>query len=249
VVTDTGSTKAQVLRWAQEILPATVSFVGGHPLAGKETPGIENADPRLFVGSTYCIVPAPEAAKSAVEAVAGLVNLLEAKPYFVNAMEHDLMVAAVSHLPLLLSAALMSLTAKSPSWSDMAKVASSGFRDATRLAATDPEMSKGILLTNTEGLSHWLDEYITLLLRYRQMLAEGGEALAGELVAAWEARLRWQLDAASPARDPLIAEIPSAGEQMTEFLVGGRLARLFRRESASTQSPPQAGPEPRERKR
>ena len=68
VVTDTGSSKVEVMRWAEESLPNHVSFVGGHPMAGKETPGPKNADAALFRGKTYCVLPAPRAQTHAVNA-------------------------------------------------------------------------------------------------------------------------------------------------------------------------------------
>src|SRR5574341_1212043 len=72
IVTDTSSTKAHVMQWAQESLPEHVSFVGGHPMAGKESAGIEHAEAALFRDCTYCICPAVDASDSAVKSVMGL---------------------------------------------------------------------------------------------------------------------------------------------------------------------------------
>jgi len=109
VVTDTASTKAIVMEWASELLPATVSFVGGHPMAGKETAGVRNAEAKLFAGKPYCIIPAPDASEGAVRVVTGIVHLIGARPFFIGADEHDRYVAAVSHLPLVVSTALFTL--------------------------------------------------------------------------------------------------------------------------------------------
>ena len=114
IVTDTASTKSLVMEWAGELLPPHVSFVGGHPMAGKETAGIANADAKLFAGKAYCIVPSPDATESAVKLVAGLVHLIGAQPLFIDAHEHDRYVAAVSHLPLVLSSALFTLVREQP---------------------------------------------------------------------------------------------------------------------------------------
>ena len=119
VVSDTGSTKARVLEWARECLPPNVDFVGGHPMAGRETSGLDDADASLFKGRIYCLVPAPGTGEGAVQSMVRVVESVGARPLFVDAAEHDLLAAGVSHLPLLLSAAFVSATTGSPSWAGM----------------------------------------------------------------------------------------------------------------------------------
>jgi len=121
IITDTASTKVQVMKWAEEILPPTVDFIGGHPLAGRETYGIQAAEAKLFRGCTYCLTSSEKTSPKAVDTVVGMVKKLGAIPFFIDAQEHDNMVAGISHLPMLLSAALVSLTTKNPSWSKMSK--------------------------------------------------------------------------------------------------------------------------------
>jgi prephenate dehydrogenase len=229
VVTDTGSTKAEVLRWAGEILPGHVDFVGGHPMAGKEQSGIEAADARLFADAAYCLVPHVNASERAINAVLGLVRLVGARPVFIDAEEHDSYVAAVSHLPLVLSVALFSLAHDSQAWADMAELASSGFRDLTRLASGDPNMSHDIFITNRERVIHWLDRMIGELSRYRELIRDKDEEL-------FKALARTQLDrdaflTSPPARRPSPAEqadILSSGERMASFLVGEQWVRRAR---------------------
>lgn len=228
IVTDVGSTKARVLEWAAELLPSKVDFVGGHPLAGKETSGIQSATPGLFQQATYCIVPAPSASKAAVEVIIGLATSVGATPYFVGAAEHDLLVAGVSHLPLLLSAALVSSVSKSPSWDDMSRLASSGFRDVSRLASSDVELSKGISLTNKEGILHWLDDYIDVLRRYRLSLVDDADTLLGELASARIARDKWVAGLKEPRRGGSTEDIPTTSELMTELFVGGKMSQIMR---------------------
>ena len=227
IVTEVGSTKARVLEWAAELLPPTVDFVGGHPMAGKETSGIQSATPSLFQGTTYCIVPAPSASKAAVEVIIGLATTVGATPYFVGAAEHDLLVAGVSHLPLLLSAALVSSVSKSPSWDDMSKLASSGFRDVSRLASSDLELSKGISLTNKESILHWLDAYIDMLRGYRQSLADDTDALVEELASAQVARDKWVLGVRGSQSSGAIENVPTTSELMTELFVGGKMSQIM----------------------
>ena len=170
VVTDAASTKAEVMRWAQEILPEHVSFVGGHPMAGKELMGMDAAEAGLFEGKTYCIVPSPTAKETAVNAVVGLAELVKAVPVYMDAEEHDSYVAAVSHLPLVVSTALFSLVHDSPAWPEMSQLASSGFRDVTRLASGSPQMSDDICRTNRQNLAHWLNRMAQELLKYRDLI-------------------------------------------------------------------------------
>ena len=148
VVTDVGSSKGVVLEWADQYLPDTVDFVGGHPMAGKETPGPEEAEAELFNGKIYCVIPSQKASEKSVAEVAALVEAVGAKPYFIGIDEHDSFVAAASHLPFLLSMALVGCTSKSSNWEDIAQLASSGYRDISRLAAGDPVMHRDICVSN-----------------------------------------------------------------------------------------------------
>lgn len=190
IVTDVASTKAQVMGWAAEALPPSISFIGGHPMAGKETSGIEAADADLFLGCTYCLIPGARATKEAIDTVADLVKKIGAKPLFIEASEHDSLVAAISHLPIIISTALVSMATKSPSWPEMAKLAATGFRDLTRLASGSPQMSRDICLTNKEPILRWLDEYIHELERFRRLVSSD-EGLEEAFDRAREARQGW----------------------------------------------------------
>lgn len=191
VVSDTASTKEQVMGWAQESLPPGVSFIGGHPMAGKEILGIEAAEAELFRGCIYCLVPGENASEEAISLVEGLVKKIGAKPLFLDATEHDSLVAGISHLPLLLSTALVSATSKSPQWPKMAKLAASGFRDLSRLASGSPQMSRDICLTNREHILRCIDEFSKELGKLRRLLSEGGDELEEAFLRAREARERW----------------------------------------------------------
>ena len=226
VVTDTGSTKTQVLAWAEQYLPATVSFVGGHPMAGKETSGIDAADAGLFQGAAYCVIPGKKAPPEAVKAIVSLAEIAGAKPFFLDAQEHDSFVAAVSHLPLVLSSALTSATTGSPSWREMGRLASSGYRDVTRLASGDPEMNRDICLTNKENIVPWINALIRELQEYRRMLTEANDKLGPTFVRVHEARQRWLNGSFEPSpSSKAFEEIPSLSERMAGLFVGERLAR------------------------
>ena len=175
LVTDVGSSKRVVLNWAGEYLPKTVDFVGGHPMAGKETAGPENADANLFRGKAYCIVPGPDARQQSVAEVNTIAEAVGARPFFIGVDEHDSFVAAVSHLPFLLSVALVGCTSKSANWEDIAQLAATGFNDVSRLASGDPIMHRDICLTNPDEIVAWIDSFIRELYETRKVLtAEGG---------------------------------------------------------------------------
>jgi len=228
VVTDTASTKALVMGWAGQLLPPNVSFVGGHPMAGKETAGIANADAKLFAGKSYCIIPSPNATEGAVRLVVGLVHLIGAQPLFIDAQEHDRYVAAVSHLPLLASTALFTLVRSSPAWPELAALASSGFRDVTRLASGDPELSHDICLTNREAVLHWLERLSEELARYRELLAEGQEEELFKHFTRAQLDRDTYITAGPPTRPRVAADVPDASEQLVALLVGERLVRRVR---------------------
>src|SRR5579863_7799809 len=123
VVTDVASTKAQVISWAEEFLPSSVAFVGGHPMIGKELSGVEVADAMLFQDRVYCLTPTTHTAGAAIDKVASFVESLGARVRFLEPAEHDGQVAGVSHLPFVASAALMNTVASSLAWGDAAMLA------------------------------------------------------------------------------------------------------------------------------
>jgi len=191
IVTDTASTKAQVMEWADEILPSTVDFIGGHPMAGRETYGIQAAEAELFRGCTYCLTPSEEISTKSIDMVTSMVKELGAIPFFIDAQEHDNLVAGISHLPMVLSAVLVSLTTKNPSWSKMSKLAASGYHDLTRLASGSPEVNAHICLSNQEAIVSWMDEFNQELERYRQLVADGDKRLEQAFTEANKARQEW----------------------------------------------------------
>jgi prephenate dehydrogenase len=186
IVTDTASTKAAVLGWARELLPVSARFIGGHPMAGS-TGSLEEARPDLFKGAAYCLVTSRAANAGlsvdaeALQVVHDLIAGLGARPVLLDAETHDRCVAAISHLPFLTSIALVETVAESAERELMRQLASTGFRDATRLAAGDPAMYQSIVLTNRAAITAWLDAYMEQLQTIQQMLQSaqesGGEGL------------------------------------------------------------------------
>lgn len=227
-VTDVASTKSEVLAWANRILPRTVSFVGGHPMAGKES-SIEGADGDLFRGATWCICPAVTATEESIRTVLGMVNALGAEPYFVDPDEHDAYVAGISHLPFVAASALMNTLANDPSWRDMKTLTAGGFRDMTRLASGSPEMHRDVVMTNRAAVQRWLGAYIAELQGFESRLAGDESNARDELLAFFtdgrDRRAEWAVQTSREAE--LLGPSATSGEgdgfsgQMGRMLFGG----------------------------
>ena len=156
VVTDVASTKATITAAAGDL---RVPFVGGHPMAGRETTGFAAADAALFRGRPWVVVPpVGGAGADGTAAVDRLVRACLARPVPMDPREHDRLVAAISHLPLVLSAALVEAVAGAPGddrpdWPAAAALAAGGWWGMVRLARGDVEMGTGIAATNAAPLA------------------------------------------------------------------------------------------------
>jgi prephenate dehydrogenase len=213
IVTDTASTKREVLRWAKELLPDTISFIGGHPMAGK-TVSLEGATANLYKNCTYCLTPLPTAQEEAIEAITRLVQIVGARPHFIDPEEHDSYVAAISHLPFLMSVALTNLTSESEGWREISKLAAGGYQDITRLSGGSVAMHLDICRTNSDSIIGWLDRYQQTLTDIRAMIEKAGlydergrprpsaetdpASLQDYLERAHNARERWEEEKAHP---------------------------------------------------
>jgi prephenate dehydrogenase len=226
VVTDVSSTKAEVLRWAEEALPENVSFVGSHPMAGKSI-SIEGADADLFKGSTWCISPSVKSSEPAVRTVLGMVAALGAEAFFVDPVEHDAFVAGVSHLPFVLAAALTNTLGSDPSWKDMKTLTAGGFKDMTRLAAGSPAMHRDILLTNRDAVLRWLDQFEAELNTLRSAITDGSEdvdmvALTGFFERARDIRAEWSTQITREGE-----LLQQTGSELAMEGIGDQMSRMF----------------------
>ncbi|MBX3069781.1 MAG: prephenate dehydrogenase/arogenate dehydrogenase family protein [Thermomicrobiales bacterium] len=227
VITDTASTKADVVQWAKEILPVTVHFVGGHPMAGKSE-SIDGAEGTLFTGATWCICPSVSANDEAVRTVLGMVAALGAEAFFVDPVEHDAYVAGVSHMPFVISAAIVNALTADPGWKDMKSLTAGGFRDTTRLASGSPAMHRDIALTNAESLDRWVSSMIGQLQDFQSRLSQDEESRADAIdeffTNARDRRAEWAVQTSREAE--LLGAPPEAasegiGDQMSRMFLGG----------------------------
>lgn len=221
VVTDTASTKGDILRWAEELLPSDVHFVGGHPMAGKEKSGPQAAEATLFDGRPYCVVPGINAADGAVHSIVGLAEAVGARSFFLDAEEHDAYAAAISHLPLLTSIALFKLAKSSSAWPELGSMAGPAFYDLTRLASGQPEMSQDIFLTNRNNVLHWLDRYTAELQKLADIIRDDDrEKMFRDLAEVQFERDNFILN--PPKREDLgpRIELPSTAESFMSIMGG-----------------------------
>jgi prephenate dehydrogenase len=164
IITDAGSTKANVIAAARESLGARFAdFVPGHPIAGSEQSGPAAARADLYQGRKVVLTPEPETRLDAVATVTALWQAAGAQVETLDAVLHDRVFAAVSHLPHLAAYALVDELAQRADGDTYFHFAASGFRDFTRIAGSSPEMWRDIALANREAVLAELDAYIAAL--------------------------------------------------------------------------------------
>jgi prephenate dehydrogenase len=195
VVTDTGSTKRDIVA-AAAALPPRFTFVGGHPLAGAARGGLEHARPDLFAGRPWLLTPVAAEGARALQASAALdklsafVSALGAEPRIVAPAAHDRMLAFLSHLPQLTASALMHVVGNAVGQDGLA-LAGRGLADTTRLASSPPDIWRDIAATNADEIGPALDELIDVLRELRADLRDGErlEQIFDE-AARWRASLK-----------------------------------------------------------
>ncbi|MCL7454770.1 MAG: prephenate dehydrogenase [Anaerolineae bacterium] len=232
VVMDTAAVKQEVMGWAAKSLPEGMHFVGTNPIPSRAVPGlsgIASARADLFQNGMFCIVPSSAASPDAVKLVTNLVGILEARPLFLDAVEHDGLVAAVSQLPGLLSLALLETAVNQPAWRELRKVAGPVFDAGTRLATSNPA---GVYLSNQENLLRWIDALSASLDSVRKQVANGDEAeLSQRIQQGWQERQAWMADREigdwSEGPKP---QMPARGG-FFDMLFGGFLRRAPKQES------------------
>ena len=184
MVTDVGSTKAEVVRAAERILGKGGPFVGSHPMAGSEHKGVTFARADLFAGATCIVTPTANTPAALAACVEAFWRSLHMRTLRMTPAAHDRAVARVSHLPHALAALMMMLPGKA----DL-DVAATGFRDATRLAGGDPEMWRDVFTTNRGALLAALDSLDESLIHLRDLLELGdGPGIEKFLAAAKKRR-------------------------------------------------------------
>ena len=185
LVTDVGSTKRQIADEAQR-LPERLPFVGGHPLAGASTGGLDAARADLFVGYPWILTPTDDR-RAVAERLTTFIEALGARVHTMSPDAHDLAVAYLSHLPQLIASALMHVVGDETREAGLA-LAGAGLRDTTRLATSPPDIWRDIASTNRDNIGRAIDEVIQVLSRMKPDQPGSNDALAStfESAAHWK---------------------------------------------------------------
>lgn len=197
---DVGSTKRDVVDAARRVLKERVtSFVPAHPIAGKEVSGVAHADAALYAGRQVILTPLPQTSAELVQKATDVWSAIGAQVLRMTPENHDAAFAAVSHLPHMLAFAFFNSVAKQPAGRDFLSLAGPGFRDFTRIAASDPEVWRDILMSNRE-------EILKQSMRFRHTLdalehvikTSNVEALEDLIRSASDARANWHMGSSKP---------------------------------------------------
>ncbi len=204
VVTDAGSTKSDVVASARAALGERIAqFVPAHPIAGRESSGVEAALPELYVGRNVVICGLPENDDASVARVDAMWRATGAVVRRMDAAQHDRVFASVSHLPHVLSFALVEQILGEADAELKFSFAAGGFRDFTRIAASSPEMWRDVCVANRTALLDELDAYTRVLARLREAIDAGdGAALEAVFARSRNARTAWQERGGKPASGP-----------------------------------------------
>lgn len=168
IVTDVGSVKANVVKKLEPLMPASVSFVGGHPIAGKECSGVDAASSELFNNKRCIITPGSNTDKQALDKILGLWNAFGSKTVLMTPDEHDLIFAAVSHLPHVIAYVLINSILDLNE--NILPHGGRGLRDMTRIALSPPELWRDICSYNKENVLKSLDRFLTSIKRVKKLI-------------------------------------------------------------------------------
>ena len=201
LVMDVGSTKRDVVDAARRVLKERVaSFVPAHPIAGKEVAGIGHADAALYAGRQVIITPLAQTDAELVQKATDVWSAIGAQVLRMTPENHDAAFAAVSHLPHLLAFAYFNAVAKQPAGRDFLSLAGPGFRDFTRIAASEPTVWRDILMSNREELLKQSQRFRHALDALEHVVKSGNaEALEDLIRSASGARSAWQMNATKPS--------------------------------------------------
>lgn len=169
-ITDVGSVKGRLVERAEAMLPKGINFVGGHPMAGLEVAGVAGAREDLFEGASYILTPTKNTDSNTLDSLRKLVLAIGAIPVELEHYAHDAAVAVISHLPHLLAATLVNTVAAEPAKEAILKLAGGGFRDTTRIAASNAIMWRDILLTNREMVLQAMQKFQGQLAKLEQSI-------------------------------------------------------------------------------
>lgn len=171
IITDVGSTKAQIVHESQIFKGRDVYFIGGHPMAGSHKTGVESSKAHLFENAFYILTPSPETPRVAIDALKDLLAGTKANFIEMTPEEHDHIAGLISHFPHIIAASLVhNVATYQNERHDISRLAAGGFRDITRIASSSPTMWRDILIHNREPLLRLFDQWMKEMDHVRQMI-------------------------------------------------------------------------------
>jgi len=160
IITDVGSTKNRIVRSVEAFLPDNLHFIGGHPMAGSEQQGVSFATATLFKNSYYLLTPTDNTDTVAFKKLHSLLASIGSQVLAIDPEKHDKIVSIISHLPHILSASLVNLASRQTRENkSLLLIAAGGFRDMTRIAASDPDMWRDICIENSDAILMAIEEF------------------------------------------------------------------------------------------
>ena len=196
LIMDVGSTKRDVVDAARRALREHIgSFVPTHPIAGREVSGVEHADPDLYSGKQVILTPIERTLTTQLQLAIDVWTALGCRVLKMSPESHDAAFAAISHLPHLIAFALMNSISGQPQSKDFLSLAGPGFRDFTRIAASDPQVWRDIMISNREELLAQSKIFQRNLQALELMISNANaEALEGLIEQASQARANWSMN-------------------------------------------------------
>ena len=195
LVVDVGSTKRDVVDAARRALKGVVgNFVPCHPITGREVAGVENADAELYKGKPVILTPIERTLTRKIDQAEAMWQALGCRVTRMSPESHDAAFAAVSHLPHLIAFALMNSIAGQPRGKEFLALAGPGFRDFSRIAASDPHVWRDVLIANREELAAQVQHFQQALAQFEQRIAAGQtDALEQLITQASHTRATWRI--------------------------------------------------------
>lgn len=176
IITDTGSTKGEIMEFVSEMFPKSIEFIGGHPMAGSHQTGVENARGNLFEDAYYLLTPLPHNRLKKIEELKNWLSGTNANFQIIDKDEHDVITGMVSHFPHLIAGALVNQTKKQAKNNPLIRLlAAGGFRDITRIASSSPHMWKDIVIQNRRHLVTLLENWLIEMQKLYNVLHSGNE--------------------------------------------------------------------------
>jgi prephenate dehydrogenase len=200
LIMDVGSTKRDVVDAARRVLKDRIGlFVPTHPIAGKEVSGIAHADASLYAGRQVILTPLPKTQPELIQRATDVWAAIGAQVLRMTPENHDAAFAAVSHLPHVLAFAFFNAVARQPAGRDYLSLGGPGFRDFTRIAASNPAVWRDILMANREEVLKQTQRFRHALDAMEHVIStENTEALEELIRSASDARSGWQMNASTP---------------------------------------------------